>query len=147
MNLDVKIKELINSAANNNKDNIDKKDSTVFEMKQLESQMNKHLQSKQGQKFKKISIFNFDEKKDYNENSFGELVNKEIENKYINKKWHALPLYMKWKLVQEYILDESISDSKIIANIKDAVNKNNIDMITYDHLIHKVINIDITRIL
>ena len=65
--------------------------------------MNKHLQSKQGLKFKKISVFNFDEKKDYNESNFGDVVNKEIETKYNNKKWHTLPLYMKWNLVQKYL--------------------------------------------
>lgn len=140
MDLTERTKELCNDAIISKKDPI-KKDSSEFELKKLELQMNKHLQSKQKLKFKKVSAFNYDTKKDYNEANFGDIVNKEIENKYYNKKWRTLPLYMKWNLVQKYLVDECITDATIIASVKKSVSDNSID-ITYDNINNKVVSIN-----
>lgn len=142
MNIDGKLKTLFDDVVKAKIDSA-KRDTSTFELKTLETQLNKHLKDKQGQKFKKVNVFNFDEKIKYEESNFGELINKEIENKYTNKKWHTLPLYLKWKLVQEYLKENNIIDEKIVQNIKNAINKNNVEIITYDHTSQKVSNIDI----
>lgn len=144
MNIDGKLKNLFDDVVRAKIDSA-KRDTSAFELKTLETQLNKHLQEKQGQKFKKVNIFNFDERKNYEESNFGDLINKEIENKYTNKKWHTLPLYLKWKLVQEYLKDNKIVDEKVVQNIKNAINKNNVEIITYDHASQKISNIDITN--
>jgi hypothetical protein len=144
MNIDGKLKNLFDDVVRAKIDSA-KRDTSVFELKTLETQLNKHLKEKKGQKFKKVNIFNFDEKKNYEESNFGDLINKEIENKYTNKKWHTLPLYLKWKLVQEYLKDNKIVDEKVVQNIKNAINKNNVEIITYDHASQKISNIDITN--
>jgi hypothetical protein len=146
MNLDAKIKTIFEDVVKSKTDKV-KKDSSEFELKQLESQLNKHLQDKQGQKFKKVSVFNFNEKNDYNESTFGDLINKEIEDKYVNKNWKTLPLYLKWKIVQDYFLENNIIDKKIIKSVKDAINNNKInDFISFDNITQKVTNIDLIAI-
>ena len=51
-------------------------DKSVMELKVIETQLNKHLKDKQGQKFKKVSVFNFNGKYNYDEQSFNEIVSK-----------------------------------------------------------------------
>jgi len=133
------IKNLCNNAVSNKVDII-KKDSSEFELKKLELQMNKHLKGKKGLKFNKVSIFNFDEKKDYNESSFNNIIDKEIKVKYNNKKWSTLPLYMKWNLILVYLSENNITDSNIINKIKKNLNNNTINL-TYDNINNKIINI------
>jgi hypothetical protein len=143
MNINGKLKNLFDDVVRAKIDSA-KRDTSTFELKTLETQLNKHLKEKQGPKFKKVNIFNYDEKKNYEESNFGDLINKEIENKYTNKKWHTLPLYLKWKLVQEYLKENKIVDEKVVQNIKNAINKNNLEIITYNHASQKISNIDIT---
>jgi hypothetical protein len=143
MDVDEKLKDIFEIVVKAKTDTV-RKDSSEFELKQLESQLNKHLQDKQGLKFKKVSVFNFNEKNDYNESAFGDLINKEIEDKYINKNWKTLPMYLKWKLAQEYLKENNITDSKIVKTIKDVININkNNDFIKYDNTTHKITEMDI----
>jgi len=147
MDVDEKVKDLFEKVVKAKTDNV-KKDSSAFELKQLESQLNKHLQDKQGLKFKKVNVFNFNEKNDYNESVFGDLINKEIEDKYINKNWKTLPMYLKWKLVQEYFRENNMVDAKTIKSVKDSVNSNKSnDYITYDNSTQKITNIDLVKII
>ena len=146
MDVDDKLKNIFENVVKAKTDTV-RKDSSAFELKQLESQLNKHLQDKQGLKFKKVSVFNFSEKNDYNESVFGDLINKEIEDKYINKNWKTLPMYLKWKLVQEYLKENNITDAKTIKTIKDVININkNNDFIKYDNTTHKITEMDIESI-
>lgn len=147
MDIEIKLKELVNSAAISKIDVV--KDSTEFDMKKIESGLNKHNKAK-NKDAKKVSLFN-DPRKNYNENEFSEHINNEYINKYTNKKWSALVLCMKCRLIEDYCVEKMITDPKIIDNIKKTAKnstknlaKNNIDIITYDHLIGKITNIDIT---
>ena len=56
-------------------------------------------------------------------------------------------MYLKWKLVQEYLKENNITDAKTIKTIKDVININkNNDFIKYDNTTHKITEMDIESI-
>lgn len=140
MEIESKVNELFESA---NKSKVSKapQDVGVTDLKKLEFQMNTYLKSKHGQKAEKVTAFNFDNKTSYNETTFGQLVDQEIEAKYSNKKWASLPQYMKWKLVQEYFAEKEIKNEESLLQIKNAISKKKDDMIIYDHVNGKISDI------
>jgi hypothetical protein len=140
MEIESKVKELFESA---NKSKVTKapQDVGVTDLKKLEFQMNTYLKNKHGQKAEKVSAFSFDNKTSYNETTFGQLVDQEIEAKYSNKKWTGLPQYMKWKLVQEYFIEKEINNEESLMQIKSAISKKKDDMVVYDHINGKISDI------
>jgi hypothetical protein len=117
-------------------------DKSFMELKVIESQLNKHLKDKQGQKYKKVSVFNFDGKYNYDEQSFNDIVSKEINDKYSSKKWPALPVCIKWKLVQAFLEKENIKDPKTRDNLKQMILAKKESCIHYDQKEHKITSID-----
>lgn len=139
MEIDLKIDDIFNKVVKTKASTT--QDTSSLELKKLEQQMNQHLKSKQGQKFKKVSIFNFDKNANYDESTFSKVVDSEIEAKYKNKKWSSLPMYMKWKYVQEYLMANDITDNDVIDDIKQSIAKKDESMITFDHINKQVTNI------
>ena len=117
-------------------------DKSVMELKVIETQLNKHLKDKQGQKFKKVSVFNFNGKYNYDEQSFNEIVSKEINDKYSTKKWPALPVCIKWKLVETFLLKENIIDKKTHEDLKKQILQKKETSIHYDQKEQKITSID-----
>jgi hypothetical protein len=117
-------------------------DKSFMELKVIESQLNKHLKDKQGQKYKKVSVFNFDGKYNYDEQSFNDIVSKEINDKYSSKKWPALPVCIKWKLVQAFLDRENIKDQKTRDDLKQMILAKKENCIHYDQKEHKITSID-----
>lgn len=117
-------------------------DKSFMELKVIESQLNKHLKDKQGQKYKKVSVFNFNGKYNYDEASFNDIVSKEINDKYSAKKWPALPICIKWKLVQAFLLKENISDEKTHEDLKKLILQKKETCIHYDQKEQKITSID-----
>lgn len=139
MEIEATVNELFESANKPKRSNA--VDTGTTDLKRIEFQMNNYLKSKHGQKAEKVSIFNFDTKTSYNEETFGQLVDKEIESKYQNTKWSKLPSYLKWKLAQEYFAEKEIVDAEALQTIKDAINRKKDGMIVYDHVNHKITDI------
>ena len=94
------------------------KDMTSFELKNIEFKMNKHLQDKQKLKFKKVSIFNYEDGTAYDPSKFDVLVQTEIDAKFAKKHWSSMPMYMKWNLVSTYLTNAGITDDNTIADAK-----------------------------
>ena len=117
-------------------------DKSFMELKVIETQLNKHLKDKQGQKYKKVSVFNFDGKYNYDEQSFNDIVSKDINDKYSSKKWPALPVCIKWKLVQAFLEQEKIKDPKIHNDLKEMILAKKECHIHYDQKEHKITGID-----
>jgi hypothetical protein len=116
-------------------------DQSTMALKNIEFQMNKHLKNKFGQKYKKVNIETNDRNM-YNADSFGELIDYEIQHLTSTKKWNNLPLYFKWNCVQEYMTDNNIIDKKLITLIKNDLMKNKLNVI-YDLDSHKLSNINL----
>lgn len=117
-----------------------KGDSSEFELKQIEFNLNKHLQEKQKLKFKKVSICD-NSTHMYNADTFARRVNEEIEEKFKTKKWTGIPLYMKWNLVQKYLEENSILEKKQIAEYKSKLASNKLNVV-YDHTEQKITSIE-----
>lgn len=139
MELDMKVDDMFNAVAQTKPPK--GIDNANVELKKIEHQMNLHLKNKQGQKFKKVSIFNFDDKTNYDEHTFSKVVDLEIETKYMNKKFASLPMYMKWNMVQAYLRENNIEENAVINHLKETLCKGGDSIVTYDHINKKVTNI------
>jgi len=117
-----------------------KGDSSEFELKQIEFNLNRHLQEKQKLKFKKVSICENNTHM-YNADTFARHVDEEIEEKFRTKKWSGIPLYMKWNLVQKYLGENSIFEKKQIAEYKSKLSSNKL-IVVYDHTEQKITSIE-----
>lgn len=122
MNLNTKIADLFKA-----KDASEKLRDTnsTMELKTIEHQLNLHLKNRQGLKFKKVSIA-YD--KAYDETKFSDVINDEIENKTANKKWKALPIYLKWKYIENYLIEENNTDINYAAELKKKLLNNTLDV-------------------
>ncbi len=121
------------------------RDTTLKDIQKLEGQLNKHLKDKQGQRFQKVSITNVDNDKVYNEKTMNTMLDNEISTKYATKRWNSIPMYMKWNLIQTYLDENEITTSAIKTFLKNAINKNKLDInvITFDHINHKITDINL----
>ena len=133
MNLDKSIKDLfqVKDLKENPKDT-----NSMIELKKIEHQLNKHLKSKQGLKYNKVSIsgnITFDH------DSFSEVIEKEIKQKTDNKKWKGLPLYLKWQLLQTFFEKNDITDVAYILDIKNRLTKNILQVEYENKEVHKII--------
>ena len=107
-----KAKDVQQAPCNNNSE---------IELKKIEQQLNQHLKSKQGLKFKRVTIGH---DKFYDETKFSEVIDEELKNKTFNKKWKSLPMFMKWQLLQVFFKDNNIIDTQYIATIRTQLMKN-----------------------
>jgi hypothetical protein len=110
--------------------------NSVGELKKIEQQLNKHLKSKQGLKYKKVNIT---ADITYDSTKFSEVIEDEIKQKTDNKKWKGLPLYLKWQLLQTYFTKNDITDSVYILDIKSRLIKNNLQVEYENKEVHKII--------
>lgn len=117
------------------------KNNTEMEIKKLQTQLNNHLKNKLGQRYKKVSILD-STSTNCDQEAFNDLVNDEMTNKFVNKKWSKLPLFMKWNLVKTYLDEKNITDNKTIKLIKEALSKNR-DIFVYDNINNKITDITI----
>lgn len=121
---------------------VPKKDTSDFELKSIETKMNQYLKNKQKLKYERVSLHNFDDKKQYNKEDFNLLIDKEINMKYkTKKKFTSLPLFLRWKLVQDYINTENITDDSIILSYKNLVQNNKL-ICDYDDIDMKILKIN-----
>lgn len=138
MELDNKIDELFDNVKNAKKDKL--YDTANKDLKRIETQLNNYLKDKKGKKYERVSVFSYNERMNYDSTKFSEKVDNEILNKFSNKKWGSIPLYLKWKIVQEYLTEKDINDNDIIEKIKQHLSKKT-DIFSYDHINNKLINI------
>lgn len=117
-------------------------DSSVVQLKTIEYQMNKHLKNKHGDKHKKVNI-DVSQKNSYNPEKFDSFVNKEIDSSIIKKKWASLPVYFKWRCIQEYLAENNISDNETVSKIRTSLANNTLTNISYDPVEQKVTSISI----
>jgi N-acetyl-gamma-glutamylphosphate reductase len=110
--------------------------NSVLELKTIENQLNIHLKNKQGLKFKKVSIA-YD--KAYNEEKFTQVIDDEINIKIINKKWKSLPMYLKWKYIEDYLKLTNNIDTSYIAKLKMQLMNNSLEVEYEDKKILKII--------
>lgn len=101
--------------------------NSQIELKTIENQLNIHLKNKQGLKFKKVSITH---DKSYNSETFTEVIDEELRNKIVNKKWKGLPMFMKWNLITEFVkldptLDINDIKEKFVNNLLQVDYENN----------------------
>ena len=116
------------------------RDTAVMDLKNLESQLNNHLRKRQGKKYQKVTLFNFSEAKE-GESSLDDMIENEIETKFKNKKWTALPLYLKWRHAEQYLKDKNMHDSKTIKKVRQCINDHNDLIFEYDHIAGTLTNI------
>lgn len=138
MEIDNKLNELF-TEKKTEKQVVKGKDSTEFDIKNIEFNLNKHLREKQKLKYKKVNICDSDSNHMYNEEELSKRVDNEIYEKFKTKKWSSIPLYMKWNLVKQYLEDNKINE-KQIPKYKSKLSSNKLD-IEYDHTEQKITNI------
>lgn len=100
-------------------------ETTNFQAKILERQMNDWLRQKHGMNYDPVllnkhkNIEVYENNANTNTNSF---VDREIINKFRNKKWTTLPKSLKWNLIKIYCenndKDENIYKKKLEKNIE-----------------------------
>jgi translation elongation factor EF-G len=132
MEIETKISELFRA-----KDVEDKPKDTnsVMELKKIENQLNIHMKNKQGLKYKKVSlVYNHS----YDKESFSQVIDQELVTKMANKKWKALPMFMKWKAVQDYLSENDITDEIYIKSIKKKLIENKLEVECHDHTVVKI---------
>lgn len=117
MEIDEKIDELfkVKDAAYKLQDT-----NSTAELKQIEKNLNEHMKNKQGLKYKKVNIV-YD--KSYDAEKFGEVIDHEFNTKMANKKWKGFPMFLKWKLLQEYFAENKYDDVNI-AEVKTKLMNN-----------------------
>ena len=140
MDVDVTLANLFNTMKSpQSSSNSEKKDTTEFEIKKIENQMNTFLRLKQGRKYKRVTLT--DPEPD-TKALFDDAIDQEILAKFANKKWTSLPVYMKWKLLEEYFKEHNITDASFILQMKKSLQltKEN-SQIIYDHVEQKITSI------
>ncbi len=118
---------------------VTQKDTTDFEIKNLEFNLNKHLREKQKLRYKKVTIS--ENNNMYNEAELSKCIDNEIFEKFKDKKWSSIPLYMKWNMIQQYLEDNHLDD-KQKSKYKNKLSTNKLD-VTYDHNEQKIVNVEI----
>lgn len=115
--------------------NVPKDSNSQLELKKIEHQLNIHLKNKQGLKYKKVSVV---QDKTYDEQKFAQVIDAELRNKTENKSWKGLPMFMKWKLIEEYLSKNNITDAIYITELKRKLGKNTLDVKYKDKEIQEI---------
>lgn len=101
-------------------------------------QLDQHLHIEQNKKMNKDYYKNGHP---YDEKNMDRLVNNEINNLLLTKKWNGLPKYLKWSNIKNYLFKNDINDQHIIDNLKNLVSNNKLIGIIYDHKIQEITKI------
>lgn len=108
-----------------------------FQAKILERQMNDWLRQKHGMNYDKISLNKHNNIEVY-ETSTDSFVDREIINKFRNKKWNSLPKSLKWNLIKIYC-EKNEKDENMYRKILEK----NIEMnVIYDNKIGEILSIE-----
>lgn len=109
--------------------------NSVMDLKKIENQLNLHMKNKQGLKYKKISlVYNHA----YDKESFSQVIDQELNTKMANKKWKGLPMFMKWKAIQDYLSKNNITDETYIQMVRKKLVENTLEVECHDHIITKI---------
>lgn len=112
-----------------------------LDLKIIEKQLNEYLQAQKGKNTNRVTLNNYNENTQYNEEKFGEIVDAEIKRQYTNKKWKSLPKFLQWKLVQEYAKENNLN-IKVQNDLKKKIDQNLLD-VEYNIQDTKIVSIDI----
>ena len=130
MDLDLKLDEMFDATCVAKQDNT--RDTAVMDLKKLETQLNNHLRTKQGKKYKKVTLFNFSEQEDQKV-AFNDMIDNEIETKYKNKKWAMLPMYLKWQYAEKYLKDNELHSKETVDAVRKLINSREDKRFDYDN--------------
>lgn len=130
MNLESKLDTLFDAACIAKQDS--NRDTAINDLKKLETELNNHLRSKQGKKYKKVTLFNYQENQE-DKPSFNDMIDNEIEAKYKNKKWSMLPMYLKWQYAEKYLKEKQLYTKDTINRVKMLINERDDKSFIYDH--------------
>lgn len=142
MNIENQVQNLFDGLKSEKvKEKTETRDVTGFELKKIERNLNKHLQDTKKLKYKPVSIFNYETSSDYDEKNFCKVIDVEIDNKFMQKKWTSMPLFYKWKLVQKHLYELGIVDTRSIKAIKDKLAAGSL-VVEYDQNEKKITKIE-----
>lgn len=110
--------------------------NSEMELKKIEQQLNEHMKSKQGLKYKRVSITH---DRFYDEKKFAEVLDDELEKKVMNKTWRTLPMCIKWKMIQDYMDRSNIVDPQEIESIKTRLMSNKLQVEYSNRAVTKII--------
>lgn len=110
------------------------------ELRRLEKQLNEHIKSTKGKNADRVKLNNYVEENQYNTSQLNDFIEKEISNKFSNKKWAALPMSLKWKLLADYAKDNDL-DKTTLYTLKKQLKEGTID-VCYDNKIGQIQSIN-----
>lgn len=123
------------------KKQVQKKDMMDYEVKKLESNLNKWLLGKLGpHRFEKVSL-STNETTFSSQNDIENFVKNDLQ-KIHKKKWKLLPLSIQWEMAKIYC-DEHNFGSCDMQKVKEALCTKKINVITYDETQGKVTKINL----
>ena len=116
-------------------------ETTNFQAKILERQMNDWLRQKHGMNYDPVSLnkhknIEVYENTNTSTNSF---VDREIINKFRNKKWSSLPKSLKWNLIKIYCEKNEKDENIYKKNLEKNIEMN----VIYDHINGEITAIDL----
>lgn len=141
MDIETRVQQLCDNLKEEKSKKSTDKDMAEFELKNIQFKMNKHLQAKQKIKYQKVSIFNYAVDTDYNAEKFDKVIQNEIDNKFTQKKWSSIPLFMKWNLVQTYLAENNVVDANAVEIMKKKLMKGELN-VQYDHENKKITSLE-----
>jgi len=119
-------------------------ETTNFQAKILERQMNDWLRQKHGMNYDPVSLnkhknIEVYENNTNTDNAASNFVDREIINKFRNKKWTSLPKSLKWNLIKIYCEKNEIDDKHYKKNLEKNIEMN----VIYDHKNGEITSIDL----
>lgn len=133
-----------NIVKNNNVDS-STLETTNFQAKILERQMNDWLRQKHGMNYDPVSLNKhknievYENNTNNANNNASNFVDREIINKFRNKKWTSLPKSLKWNLIKIYCEKNEIDEKKYKKNLEKNIEMN----VIYDHKNGEITSIDL----
>jgi spermidine/putrescine-binding protein len=73
------------------------------------------------------------------------LLNNEVNKMFEKKRWKGLDACFKWQLIEKYLATKSIIlDSEDLLAMKNALRKNLLKDVIYDHMERKIVSLNFT---
>lgn len=128
-------------------------ETTNFQAKILERQMNDWLRQKHGMNYDPVSLNKHKNIEVYennttntdasnnaaSNNAASNFVDREIINKFRNKKWTSLPKSLKWNLIKIYCEKNELDNKNYKKNLEKNIEMN----VIYDHKNGEITSIDL----
>jgi hypothetical protein len=116
-------------------------DIADLQHKTLDKQYNDWLKKKQGMKYERVSLNNFNKAEVYDDNSTDNFIDKEVKALLKKKKWNGLPKSSKWTLIKEYC--EKNNDQENLDKYKSLIENKTSMNVVYDNIIGEITSISI----